>query len=446
VSAAAQPSEFSTKTFKTFLLRVLTQILSVGSGIIIARALGPAGKGLFTYAGVVLSLLVTLGGGASIAVSRQYGRMKRPSGLVYAAMMRFYVVICLPIALALAGAAIVMHQPVLLAPAIAFPFAYLNQVSVGFSLAEGDVRFANRQALVSAVALVVVAALVCYGLRLGVAPMLVGWVGVNVAISVYSMFKISKYAHGGNTREELALAFRDQCFFGFRVTINQLLTLLNYQVDIFIVLFILGHAALGRYSIAVGIGMMMWQLSRPLSVTSYGSVTRGTPQQAARVTVVCVRHALFSVGVACIILAFLGPWLLQAVYGPAFAASGRALQLLLPGIVAYCTVPFFSQYFTLQLGKPTLNTIVIASSTILCAIVTLLLIRQYGIAAGAIGTSVSYTAAFALCTVIFSRYTRISPSALFAFTTSDLAQYGLLARWILNGMRSVSPKYVRRGS
>ena len=440
--AAAQAGDFSKKTFKTFLLRVLTQLFTIGAGIIVARSLGPEGKGLYTYAATVLTLLVTLGSGASASVSRQYGRQNKPSGVVYAAMMRFFFVVCLPIAALLAAAAVLTHQPVLLAPAFAFPFAYINQVSVGFSLADGNVGFANVQGLAVSIALAIVAAVLCYGLHLSVGAVLGGWVVVNAAVCVYSLFNISKYARNSGSAAERVQAFREQCSFGFRVTFNQLLGLLNYQVDIFIVLYMLGHAALGRYSIAVGVGMMMWHLSRPLTVTSYSSMTRGTQQEAARMTLLCVRHAILSVGVASIVLAFVGPWLLQLVYGPAFAVAGRALQLLLPGIVAYCTVPFFSQYFTLQLGKPQINTVVIATSTLVCAAVTILLIHQYGIAAGAIGTSVSYTAAFIICTFVFCRQTGVAPGALFAFTGNDLQQYRLLAQWILSGMRST---YVRRG-
>jgi O-antigen/teichoic acid export membrane protein len=252
---------------------------------------------------------------------------------------------------------------------------------------------------------------------------------------------MSRYAGNRGNPEERAHVFREQSLFSLRVTFNQLLAMLNYQIDVFIVLFVLGHAWLGRYSIAVGIGAMMWQLSRPLTATSYGSVTSGTPEEAARVTVLCVRHALFSVGLASVVLAVIGPWLLQLVYGPAFAPSGRALQLLLPGVIAYCAVPFFGQYFTLQLGKPGLNTIVIGTSTVLCAIVTLDLVHRFGILAGAIGTSVSYTVAFLICAIVFCRKTRTPFSALFAFSAADFDHYVLLVRWIVSGLRAT---YARR--
>ena len=38
---------------------------------------------------------------------------------------------------------------------------------------------------------------------------------------------------------------------------------LNFRIDVFIIMFMLGHAALGVYSIGIGIGELLWQLSRP---------------------------------------------------------------------------------------------------------------------------------------------------------------------------------------
>jgi O-antigen/teichoic acid export membrane protein len=250
---------------------------------------------------------------------------------------------------------------------------------------------------------------------------------------LYSIRNISKYARDFGTPEERSKVFGEQVKFGFRVTFNQLLSHLNFQIDVFIVLYLLGHASLGMYSIAVGIGQMMWQLSRPLAVTSYGRVTSGSPQEAARVTTLCVRHALINVGIASCVLLFAGPMLIRLVYGPAFAPSGLALQLLLPGIVAYCTVPFFAQYFSLQLGKPGINSLVIASSTVICGTFTFLLAPHWGIIAGAIGTSISYVAALTIAASIFCRHSGVRFSELVAFSRRDIDHYHALARWVFSG-------------
>jgi O-antigen/teichoic acid export membrane protein len=143
-----------------------------------------------------------------------------------------------------------------------------------------------------------------------------------------------------------------------------------------------------------------------------------------------VRHAVINVGIASCVLALVGPALIRFVYGPAFAPSGLALQLLLPGVVAYCTVPFFSQYFALQIGKPGITSIVIATSTVICGVFTFLLAPHWGIIAGAAGTSISYVAALCISATVFSRQSGVALTELFAFSKHDLDQYRSLVRWV----------------
>ncbi len=434
MKGSSEPGAFSKKTFETFALRLVTQFISILTGIAIARLLGPAGKGVFAYATTVLALLVTLSGGASAAVSRQYGRLKKPSGAVYAGMLRFFFFICFPIAAALAVFALASHQYVLLAPAIAFPFAYINQVTLAFSLADGNVRWSNIQGLLIAGALAVAATIVCWVFHEGIGALLIAWVSIYGLVSIYSFIRVRAYAQNFGDAQIRHEIFLDQVRFGANVILNQLLASLNYQIDIFIVLALLGHVQLGLYSVAVGLGQTMWFLSRPLAVTSYGTVTSGTPRQAAHITVLCVRHALFGVGIASVFLFFLGPWLIELVYGTAFHASGRALQWLLPGILAYCVVPFFSQYFTLQLGKPGINTAVTALSIAICAVVTFALAPRIGIVAGSIGTSLSYVVSLIVAVVIFQRHTGVSLAEFVAFDGEDVRRYASLVRWLVRAV------------
>lgn len=422
-------SEFRRKTVETFALRVLTLSFGVVTGIVMARALGPTGKGVFAYATTVVALLVTISGGASAAISRQYGRLHRPRGVVYASMLRFFLTIVLPIAAIVAAAGSLTHQTALAAAAVVFACAFFTQTSMAFLLADGEVRWANIQGLLIAAALALAVAALCWGFHYGVGAALVAWACIYVAMGLYSLRVLAPFRGEAGTAGERRTAFVEQLQFGARVTANQLLSALNYQIDIFIVLYMLGHASLGVYSVAVGVGQMLWQFSQPLAVTSYGRVTRGSPEEAARTTVLCVRHALLTVGAAAVVLFLVGPWLVQFVYGARFAQSGIALRWLLPGIVAYCVVPFFAQYFTLQLGRPAINTAVIGTSTLVCAVVTVALARHFGIVAGAIGTSLSYSAAFTICAIIFCRRAHVPFLELLTVRRSDLQQYtALLSR------------------
>lgn len=424
------------KAMETLVMRIAAQCAGVLMGIVIARSLGPSSKGLFTYAVVTLAMMLTVSSGASAAIARQYGRLNISSGIVYSAMMRFFWCVIVPLSGGLAALAFFKQQPLLFFPAAAFPAAYLNQTSLSYSLVDGNVRFSNLQGLLTGVALLAVMSIACGIFHLPMERALYLWVGVHLGVTFWSIRRIQHYRRGDRgTPHERNQAFVRQLLFGARVTVNQWLARVNFQIDVYIILFLLGPKQLGLYSIAIGVGELMWHLSRPMATAATKRVARGTPEEAAAMTTSCVRHSFFNVGVACLLLFFIGPWLLRFVYGPQFAASGLVLQLLLPGIVAYCMVPFFNQYFNLQLGKPFIRTGVMCVSIILCGVFTYLAAPHIGIIAGAIGTSISYVFSLVACATYFCRQTKTPFYKLFALDANDLRHYVVLVQWITSSPR-----------
>lgn len=427
-----RPGDTARKSVETLVMRIASLCAGVLLGVIIARSLGPAAKGIFTYTAATLALMLTISSGASAAIARQYGKLNIPSGVVYSAMMRYFYFIILPVAAGVAVFAFIKQQPLLYFPAAAFPLAYLNQTSLSYSLVDGNVRFSNVQGVLTQFGSLAVLGVLCGVFHVPIERALLGWVAVHASVLIWSIPRIRQYRSGKGTASERRDAFTRQISFGLRVTVNQLLERVNFQIDVYIILLLLGPKQLGLYSIAIGVGELMWQLSRPMATASTTRVSRGTHEQAAAITTSCARHAFFNVGIASVVLFFVGPWLIRTVYGPQFASSGLVLQLLLPGIVAYCMVPFFNQFFNLQLGKPFIRTGVIAGSIVVCGTFTYLAAPHIGIIAGAIGTSISYAFSLIVCATYFCRVTRTPFYRLFAVDAVDLQQYVVLARWLLS--------------
>ena len=90
------------KSLETFVLRLVSEPVMIVAGVIIARTLGPSGKGTMAYAAMVLALLATISTGQSLAISWQYGRLKLDSRAVYSAMVRFFAIVVIPVSLVLA--------------------------------------------------------------------------------------------------------------------------------------------------------------------------------------------------------------------------------------------------------------------------------------------------------------------------------------------------------
>ena len=136
-------------SLETMLLSVATRAIAMIGAIVIARTLGPASKGLLTYAQSMLALVATFVAGQTAAIAFQYGRRGLPKATVYRTMLEILGLIIVPVAVIMTIVALRMPgQWPLLAAAAAFPLAAHNQSARGFFLADSEIRTANIQALI----------------------------------------------------------------------------------------------------------------------------------------------------------------------------------------------------------------------------------------------------------------------------------------------------------
>jgi O-antigen/teichoic acid export membrane protein len=162
---------------------------------------------------------------------------------------------------------------------------------------------------------------------------------------------------------------------------------------------------------------------------SFGSIARGTESQAANTTATCMRHSFALVMIAAVITFFAAPPLVPLIYGKQFVQAGTIARLLLPGIIAYSMMPTLGTFFAQQLGKPRIPLIFSSLSTMICAAMTVVLLPHFGIAGGAVATSISYCTAFAAAVTYFVHRTRIAPRRIFTLSRTDLEPYrALLSR------------------
>jgi O-antigen/teichoic acid export membrane protein len=414
-------SEIAKKSIETFVTRLGMQAFSVLAAIVIARTLGASGKGLYTYAVSVLAMILTLNSGQSSAISFQYARRHCAPAVLVQNLFRTLITMSVPLVAGLVLIGIfVPGQRSLLAVAAAAPFALYTQSATGLFLSDSNIRTVwVQQAIIIVLAGLVYVPLLIFA-HASVWVLFAVWIGGYIASGFYTTWALRSYMHrheGGQPN------LREQFGYGAQITLNAVVAFLNFRIDVFIIMYMLGQTQLGIYSIGIGLGELLWQLSRPIATASFGHIARGSEKEAALMTATCMRHSFALVIFGSVVIFFLAPPLIPIVYGKSFAAAGTVSRFLIPGIIAYSVMPVLARFYNQSLGQPRVPLIFSTLSMVLCAVMTILLIPHIGIIGGAIATSVSYMTAFTASAIYFVRRTGIAPHKLFAFTRGDLVPY-----------------------
>jgi O-antigen/teichoic acid export membrane protein len=186
--------------------------------------------------------------------------------------------------------------------------------------------------------------------------------------------------------------------------LTNLVSLLNYKADVFLVERWLGLSATGVYAVAVMLAELLWFVSSSLSQAAFARV--GTPDRVqAAALVVRVMH--FSIAALLLVapLLFVGavvvvPWWL----GPAYAEVGPLLAVLLPGVLAYAPASVLSAYFTNHAGRPWVPALMAGGSLLVNLLVCAWAIPRAGALGAALATLVSYALTMACLLSLFRRH------------------------------------------
>jgi O-antigen/teichoic acid export membrane protein len=216
---------------------------------------------------------------------------------------------------------------------------------------------------------------------------------------------------------------REQVKFGLRAAGGSTAGFLNMRISIIVVSFMFSPTALGWYTLAIGTGEMLWQVSRAFVWSALGRIGSDPFPDSAALVARVTRNTLAIVGFLGIVAFFAGPWLIEHIYGERFAPAGIALRWALPGLVAYAAEVALTKFIILQLARPLLTIWVQSSAALVCAAGTIAMAGRFGIVAAAASTSFTYLAVTAILITIFLRGTGISLQRLLLIQRDDVRHY-----------------------
>jgi O-antigen/teichoic acid export membrane protein len=424
---------------RTFSTQVGCQLIAILSGVVIARMIGPAGKGFFSYAATCVSFISVFFYGFSDAVLVQFGKQRHPARAVNAVTVRILgLVLAVIIPIFVAVSLVVPSQRPLAAAAAALPFAMYMQVMTPFLMVRDKVSLLNVRSLVQSLGTALCTIPLLLFTHLGLSAVIGVWIFFYFVTALQYAWSVRQIVESAPPADDVPAPktlMREQLRFGLRAAGGSTAGFLNMRVDIFVVSIMFAPAALGWYTLAIGTGELLWQVSRAFVWSALGRIGSDSLPESAALVARVTRNTLAIVGSLGAILFIAGPWLIVHVYGEGFAPAGLALRWALPGLVAYAAEVALTKFIVLQLGRPMTTIWVQLGAAVMCALITFGTAGHFGIAAAAAATSLTYLVVTVVLTSIFIRATGISWARLLLVQREDLRHYTSVLEATLRTLR-----------
>lgn len=420
---------FIRKTASIFSTQVILFFLHMAMSILVARILGPEGKGIYALIFLAPILLSKLGN-IGLGVANIYFIGKKEDKIEHIVSNSLVLSIILGILFIGIFTALFprLHQlffreikPYYLFIAILIlPISLFDGYSISILLAKDKIRERNLVIIIPAISnLVFFIALVLFTKEYLIAAIFAQILS-KVATTICAILWIRKFTKI-RFRFHTALA-RKYINFGIKGYLANIMAFLNYRLDMFLVAYFLTPIDVGYYSLAVGLAELLWYIPNSVSTILYPRVSSSDKKKASEFTPIVSRHTLFVVSLCALGLFIFSRLIIKVVYGAAYLPSVKPLLILLPGIVVLSLSKVFSSYITGR-GRPIISTytsfIVVTSNILL----NLVLIPKWGIAGAALASTFSYSLAASIKLIVFLKMSKNSLLDTLVIKKQDIETY-----------------------
>ncbi|MCS7276357.1 MAG: oligosaccharide flippase family protein [Dehalococcoidia bacterium] len=412
-------------------LMFLSQVASYGLAFVVravlAQALGDEGLGTYSlfYTSVLVAAgLANLGVGPASVFYLNRGAYSLERLLGGATFLWASVAVLWALGVALFG---VLYGPDafvsgrafwLYAPAVPAVVAYLFLVA----FLQGQHRFgaiflAGASQGVSSVASL--GTLWALG-RLDLFGAVASWVGSFVLADAIAFVLLRPWRlHWREVIQRPWQALRDQIRYGVQGQLGNLAQLLNYRLDHYLVGAFAGRAAVGHYTVAVGLAESLWWLASAVSYVLLPRLSGMGQREAAALAQAGARNTFLVSLLGAVALAGLSPVLVTVVFGSEFRASVLPLALLLPGALANGVTIVLGSYLYSR-GRPLYQTGAVLVALLATVVLDLALIPWLEVPGAAIASSLAYNTGLAAALYFYRRVSGRSLSDLLGPSAGDL--------------------------
>jgi O-antigen/teichoic acid export membrane protein len=420
----------------TFVSKIAIFIFHLPIGILVARFLGPEGKGLLHLLSTSLMMCATFGslglGPASI-----YFIGKDPKRLPAVVGNLFAVIATVVIVTGFVGWGFLRYirpdiyaqLPVWMWGITAFMLPLQLMRGLLMQVVSAILRIKEINLLEVAATATHLFLLILF------VVVLEAGVGGAFLASAFSVglaaigFLILVIRHGGRPTKPDFPLLRASMSFGLKTYLGHIMRALNLRLDLYLVttLAVNGIHAAGVYTTATGFAEFLLFIPTSIRLSLFPMVTASSSAAANRLTSASCRQAILLTSIGALGLGLLGPLIIRSLYGEAFRGAVIPMLILLPGVVMLSQANILYSDFNGR-GKPGATTISASISLIITILLDLALIPQHEIIGAAIASTSAYTIEFLIAGIFFIHYSGTAWRDILVIRRSDLSYYRPITR------------------
>ena len=397
--------EVARNTIETLAFRALSTPLALLLVVVQSRFLEPSGRGAFVIAVLGVTILSRFLGQLGVAVT---SRMREQPGDLRVLVQR---ALGLGVAVGAAGSVVVFAAAaaegvglrVALLAALALVPNVLWQTVSGILLGLARIRLWNYIQLLPPVLTLAGMAVLVIVLDGGVAGAVGAWSLANAATTAFALAATRSTWLPLSLPRILDPVGRALLRFALVMGVVQVVNLLSYRIELFILRRFESLHEVGVYSIAMQAAESIWLVAAAIATAVTAPAVHEVEERAAALVARAARRALLLTAAVATAVGIAAPFVIPLLFGEDFSAAARPLAVLLPGVVAYAPVTVLVVYLSVRRSRPRLSLAVSAVAMIVTALGAVALIPPFGTVGAALASAIGYAAGGVLAWVLFVR-------------------------------------------
>lgn len=229
------------------------------------------------------------------------------------------------------------------------------------------------------------------------------------AMWLSSEWRISRFDAPEATRHGLADALR----FGLRAHLSNVITFINYRLALYLVSFMLGATAVGKYALSVQLAEVFWLVAGAAAMIVFPeSAAKGrTPAQLQRMIEQVALTVVLITGAGALLAGLLAPVAIPWIFGKDYVGSVAPFLLLLPGVVLWSYMTVIANSLA-GMGFQGVNICGALFCLIINVVGNFLAIPRWGAQGAALASTIAFS-----CTTLFTvvAYKKIMSTQVRAF-------------------------------